>query len=184
MKRSLEFIITLSSDNEYQIFLGRGCYLRSKSKTQLKRYLGVYKKVLNTNLNILSNLQIQFYELYRVNFLMFDAFISRKVKIKLHLFDDAFERLYNVNSCENQNTIQLNAVQVSFNLLFDLVDILKPFAQKSKNYILINQLQYLYKNLHLLETQFIKDKLNLNLTYDNVDSKLRIIHKSELLKRA
>lgn len=174
--KKLHVKISFTKQKKYTVHLGNCEWLESKSKTFIKLHIRKYKRVIEDNVSMLSTLQSNAYELYRLYYLNLNNKISRKTKESLHLFDDSFDFIFKKFTDGNTSFV-FSSIENCYFILLETLGILKEFARSYKIYSLSHQCSTLLKHIDCLYNNFIEDKYNLqsDISYLNVKS-MRVIH--------
>lgn len=179
MKR-LEIEIHKSRPNDkrgaYYIYIPPRRTIYFKNKKDAEKAVRKLKKLLFDNVNILSNMSVTIYAMYRGYYNQLPYQTHSYVKTELHAFDEQIDFVFKTYSNGNQS-IAFSKIYVLFNCIKDAVSSLHRFTSKSKSYSnLTVQLNCISKEIQLLENNIVDEFFDLDNQDLNYRKHIKIVH--------
>lgn len=177
--KQLEISFKLSQHHEkHTIYLGNSEFLKHKSKTFIKNYVRLYKKVLMDNVRIINSYNAQIYGLYRTFYFDLSTIEVAKVNHFFTSFNSDFNWMFD-NIGGEQNSIIFNKINACISRSFDILEVLKEHGAKHKNYSLKNQAESYLKILKNFEEKYNEEKRSLNVNRDYTKSNVIKINETD-----
>ncbi|WP_299116850.1 hypothetical protein [uncultured Winogradskyella sp.] len=166
---------------KHTIHIGRGEFLKHSSKTFLKNYIRIYKKVLTDNIKILNSLHQQVNSIYRSFYFDFNSITIHRINEVNSSFTKEFDLILH-NPYANENYTHFFKISNSFNALFEMIELLYEASKRNKNYSLKNQIYPLKKQVNYLYDKYNEERRSLDLK-KSVSTKIRILKDEDKNKR-
>ncbi|WP_228851551.1 hypothetical protein [Aegicerativicinus sediminis] len=116
-----------------------------------------YKLVIEASVRSLSIEMGQIYSLYRMYYFQLDVFDSRHINECLDSFNKQCEYIFKEYS-EGNSSFVFRAIETCFSECFNIIDILKSFAQRNKETALKYQIYALHKTLDSVHNTYHEER--------------------------
>jgi hypothetical protein len=170
--KELAIEVKYHKNQNHTIHIGNCEWLEFKSKRFVRDYIVRYKRMLKDNIGVVETLQTKVYQLYRENYFQLSNKTNRDIRRMFIDYLIEFDMIFKRYSKDNHNAFFLKKIDLCFSIIYSVLDLLKTHAQKHKNYLLNNQVGFLYKMIDTQEKCYEKEKRDLTLEESQKQGKL------------
>lgn len=173
--KQLKIKLELSQFKEnHIIYIGFNEQLKSKSKNFLKLYLRTYKKVILDNLRIVNKHNSEIYSLFRNFYFDLPTIEVSRITELFNNFNKSINWIFQ-NIGGDQNSIFFSKIHSCIEINSEILNILKNYCLRYKNYSLKNQVSAYLKIHHDFLKNYQNERQSLNLNTSYLDNDLQSI---------
>lgn len=166
--------ISFSQQKKLQVYFDRNDKREFPNKTIAKAYSFKLKRLIKETIIMLSNFQSEIYKSYRSFYLYLPNSTSIKLLNHIRNFDFKIDFVFKTYSKGN-GAFLFHSIQYLFNTLNACLMLLKDYAMRYKAFSLKNEVEAIFNQLDLLEKDFSKKKMDLDMCF-SAKRKIKVIN--------